>query len=449
MIIKTEMASTGQETFQRLSCDYENLSSRFMLQDRNYQRQYAHLYSERLTLMRPALEEAARRKWGEDAPLCHLYQLVGGEKRIVVGTLFKSMELKPSILKEISEDRNLTPQPSRERFSSDSDFLVLEDELQRVVLTGNIDAQTAITGVVLAVKGFENDDGKFEVEDTCYVDLPSIEEYPPLDDDRYLILMSGLGIGNDQTDLMSLQLMVDIITGQLGTADQQKMFSKVVRVIIAGNSLSESTRDRDVLTTAKYLTRKSQAGTVEAIKTLDHLLVQLTSCIPVDLMAGDFDPANSSLPQQPFHRCMFPQSSVYSTFNSVTNPYEAKIAGMRVLGSSGQNVTDIYQFTTMDDRLSILEQTLKYGHIAPSAPDTLACYPYYNKDPFIIKDCPAIYFAGNQPRFQTKKVVTGSDDEEVLLVTVPSFQETKSCVIVNLRTMDCQPLIFSADLSSS
>ncbi|XP_030839817.1 DNA polymerase delta subunit 2 [Strongylocentrotus purpuratus] len=444
----TEMPSSGQETFQRLSCDYENLSSRFKLQDRNYQRQYAHLYSERLISMRPGLEKAARRKWGEDAPLCHLYQLVSGEKQIVVGTLFKSMELKPSILKEISEDRNLTPQPVRERFFSDSDFLVLEDELQRVVLTGNIDVQTAITGTVIAVKGFENDNGKFEVEDSCYVDLPSIEEFPPLDDDRYIILMSGLGIGSDQTDLMNLQLMVDIITGQLGTADQQKMFSKVVRVIIAGNSLSESTQDKGVLTTAKYLTRKSQAGTVEGVKTLDHILVQLTSCIPVDLMAGDFDPANSSLPQQPFHRCMFPQSSVYSTFNSVTNPYEAKIAGIRVLGSSGQNVTDIYQFTTMEDRLSILEQTLKYGHIAPSAPDTLACYPFYDQDPFIIKECPAIYFAGNQPRFQTKKL-TGSCDQEVLLVTVPSFQETKSCVIINLRTMDCQPLIFSANLSSS
>lgn len=60
----TEMPSSGQETFQRLSCDYENLSSRFKLQDRNYQRQYAHLYSERLISMRPGLEKAARRKWG-------------------------------------------------------------------------------------------------------------------------------------------------------------------------------------------------------------------------------------------------------------------------------------------------------------------------------------------------------------------------------------------------
>jgi DNA polymerase delta subunit 2 len=31
-----------------------------------------------------------------------------------------------------------------------------------------------------------------------------------------------------------------------------------------------------------------------------------------------------------------------------------------------------------------------------------ACYPYYQEDPFIISECPDIYFAGNQPHFQTK-----------------------------------------------
>ena len=32
------------------------------------------------------------------------------------------------------------------------------------------------------------------------------------------------------------------------------------------------------------------------------------------------------------------------------------------------------------------------------------CYPYYDKDPFILDRCPHIYFSGNQPSFQHKKV---------------------------------------------
>ena len=46
-------------------------------------------------------------------------------------------------------------------------------------------------------------------------------------------------------------------------------------------------------------------------------------------MPGEFDPANHTMPQQPLHRCMFPQAAAYSTFQSVTNPYEAVIEGVR------------------------------------------------------------------------------------------------------------------------
>ena len=55
----------------------------------------------------------------------------------------------------------------------------------------------------------------------------------------------------------------------------------------------------------------------------------LQACVPVEIMPGEFDPANHTMPQQPLHRCMFPQAAAYSTFQSVTNPYEAVIGGVR------------------------------------------------------------------------------------------------------------------------
>jgi len=55
----------------------------------------------------------------------------------------------------------------------------------------------------------------------------------------------------------------------------------------------------------------------------------LQTSVDVDLMPGEFDPANHLMPQQPLHPCMFPKSSAYSTFHVVTNPYDATIDGVR------------------------------------------------------------------------------------------------------------------------
>ena len=57
-------ASESAETLSRKSCKFLDKSDRFRLKDRNFLRQYAHLYSERLMTMRPKLTEAAKNKWG-------------------------------------------------------------------------------------------------------------------------------------------------------------------------------------------------------------------------------------------------------------------------------------------------------------------------------------------------------------------------------------------------
>ena len=44
---------------------------------------------------------------------------------------------------------------------------------------------------------------------------------------------------------------------------------------------------------------------------------------------------------------------------------------IRVLGTAGQNVYDIYKVSSFEDRLEILEHTMNWSHIAPTAPDTL------------------------------------------------------------------------------
>jgi len=97
---------------------------------------------------------------------------------IIIGTLYKQMELKPSILKEISEQNGLVAPPpgdgSRSRFTDPSDELILEDELQRVALTGDIAVGEMISGTVVALYGRQPEEymGKFYVKGIAYPNIP-------------------------------------------------------------------------------------------------------------------------------------------------------------------------------------------------------------------------------------------------------------------------------------
>ncbi|CAF3085626.1 unnamed protein product [Rotaria socialis] len=149
-------------------------------------------------------------------------------------------------------------------------------------------------------------------------------------------------------------------------------------------------------------------------------------------MPGVNDPSCHMLPQQPLHPCMFPSSSKRKTTHCLTNPYDFQI---------GQNLDDIDLQSTIESRVQILENCLKWSAIGPTCPDTLSCYPYVKNDPFIITDTPHVFFAGNQPKFETR-VFHGSNDIQVRLLCIPSFAQSNSCIALNLSTRECYEISF-------
>lgn len=429
-------------TFTRSGHDYMDLSSRFKLKQTDFRRQFAHTYVYRLWSLAPSVEKNARATWGDDVIVRKLDQLQPGEECVIIGTIFKNMKLKPNVLLEIGKSYRILAPPPKPRYTDDSDEVILEDESQRILLIGNINVKKTITGCVAAAFGSINeyDMGKFLVRAIAYRAFPDQVPRPILSTDKYLVIVSGLEVGGEAVSMIHLQLLVDLLTGQIGLEDTQEWIAQIVRVVLAGNSLCDSpVIGVDRKTPSKHPSKKSKVVLKDGISALDDILAQLAAGVDVDIMPGASDPTNFILPQQPLHPCLFPKATRYETFHCVTNPYNFSLDGIEVLGSSGQPVQDFCRFSEFEDQLDALEHTLVVGHMAPTAPDTVGSYPYTDSDPFIIDSFPHIYFNGNAPCL-SKKVFRGGRNETTLLVNIPCFSRSFTCAAINLRTLDVRPI---------
>lgn len=260
---------------------------------------------------------------------------------------------------------------------------------------------------------------------------------------------------------MSLELFQQWLFGNIDSFDKTDDMeaASIVRVIVAGNSVRSSFEVKQ----RSNMTRQPESEiTLRAVNAVDEILSHWVKSSPVDLMSGEFDPSNFMLPQQPMHHCMFPKSFRSKNLRCVTNPYACTVAGRSIVGSSGQNVLDIQRYSKIEDSLEALKSSLIWSHVAPTSPDTLSCYPYYEKDPFIIDKCPHVYFAGNVNEFKTDlyqgkilcffcnfqtlfslfSIVLGENGQRTRLVCIPSFAKTQSVAVVNLKTLDCKLLSF-------
>jgi DNA polymerase delta subunit 2 len=160
--------------------------------ERDFGRQYFHVYGHRLTAMRDRVRDEAVRQFGVAAdrvlPLAGLDRVANdGQDVVIIGTLFKNQSLKPNILKELSEEHGLLPQPKNAKYICDDDDLILEDDSQRIKLVGAADKKNLATGIVGGFLGREIQSGKFEVKDMVFAAPPIQPEWPLCNEERYLL----------------------------------------------------------------------------------------------------------------------------------------------------------------------------------------------------------------------------------------------------------------------
>jgi DNA polymerase delta subunit 2 len=348
--------------------------------------------------------------------------------------------------------------------------MMLEDESGRLRVIGETLNSHYVTGCILAALGTEQADGAFQVIATQYADLPRQPQRWERDDsDRTtgkksktkheksgkVALVSGLGIMGTEDDDLTLDLLLEYLTGEATGPTEQTNAAKVTRLIIAGNSLSHGS---PILSREDFATKKSQkkhvygydssAYNATPAEKLDSFLTQILPTLPVTILPGASDPANVALPQQPLHPALFPHSRAFANppaqsneslegLDSVTNPWDGDIEGWRCLGTGGQTVEDLLKYVEGVEPLEVMEMMLRWRCIAPTAPDTLWCYPFQDDDPLLLRECPHIYFAGNMDKFE-RRVIDGPAGQKVLLVAVPKFRETGQVVLVDMETMDVE-----------
>jgi DNA polymerase delta subunit 2 len=215
------------------------------------------------------------------------------------------------------------------------------------------------------------------------------------------------------------------------------------------------------------------------LQTLSGYLKELSRMVVVEMMPGENDPAGATIPQQGVPVGMFGmrreevdeqgeyinasesggERAMGGGFRSLTNPAWIGVSDTLLLGTSGQPLDDIFKYLESEDRMGMAKATLcDWRHMAPTAPDTLWCHPYFDTDPFIITQRPDIYFIGNQPSFQTALISSSSkttsksksttastkspSDEEkekerkTRIILLPRFSKTGEVVLVNTKSLD-------------
>ncbi|WAR62383.1 hypothetical protein PtB15_14B478 [Puccinia triticina] len=445
---------------------------------RSYAQQFANVYFLRLARLREKLDTICRHTWPGHVP-CRVLDIDPSRLSVVIGTVYCEMKLKPNVLEDLAREvsRSLSLSLSKQRphthshlapplqhhlgpalgprkwLSPDEDSIMLEDESGRVRLVGvDLQKYMLVTGIIIGARGRETSKGDFEVHEIVYAGVPDQPPPPrPQKQDQPLVaLVSGLDLDNNNSSRAKAraETLVDWLNGHIGGDDERALAASVGRLLIAGNLTRASpAAEKPAVSQTKESAKLKRAAyepatcAPPATDHADRLLSQLG--LPIDIMPGPADPTIQSLPQQALHRCLFPTATAAKKPADLVmgpNPWWAEIGGTTFLGTSGQNLDDIYKYVADEDRLKLATQMLEWGHIAPTAPDTLHCYPLRDQDPFVLGQLPDVFFVGNQPAFGTALRVFGPPEKpsRTRVVLLPRFSKTGTIVLVHPTTLHTQ-----------
>lgn len=364
-----------------------------------------------------------------------------------------------------------------EKFIDEKDSLSLEDSSGRVKIDSksNLNIDEFVTGIPVAFKGQLNNKEIFVVNEYLFYRLEEkitntpmdVELNTPKENQNLILFISNLKLGNPNEIENGLggiarSMLVDFIQNNNLTESLSNISSRIKRVIFVGASayVNDKIEELDKGSFIKAEEYKKEFNKIiENYTSLDKYLNLLSSYIQVDLMNNIEGNDGVYFPQNPNGQFLFLENIRNinaKTLNLVENPYIFDIYSYKLkdkkyfLGTSGENINCIMQYTSISEPLIAMEKTLEWGHLAPLAPDTFRIYPFTEKDPLLLEKIPDMYFISGKNEFKMKKVEFNYDEDSkksVTLMELPDFSSTFKGIVYNIDDDSINEINFSQNLS--
>ncbi|GMS96074.1 hypothetical protein PENTCL1PPCAC_18249, partial [Pristionchus entomophagus] len=451
--LETTITSMVQE-HHRDTITSKNHSHRFLITPQDititdcFDRQYYHCYTARFDVLKSRVAVNAKKLADPNVVIRRLEDLGDDETALVIGTIEKRIDSRPSVLKELAEDEQKIKdadenEPAPCILFKKKDQIEFEDETQIVKLSGNIDMKEVPTGSVVGLYGKMVTETTFEVSKVVWPTQAKQNELPEERPPYTIAFISGLNMSGEETLTKTrgaLELFTRWISGSGTGRKEAEKALRIVRLFICGSSISAPDLKTEMSEMARSITREDPFVNQAALNLVDDLISTLVKTMEVDLLPGVGDPSLTMIPQQPFPRCAFAKGGPSGYLRLHTNPSDITIAGIDFIVSSGQNVSDL-----SESPVEAVSLILKSQHISPTCPDTVDGFPFEDRDPLIIDRCfPHVVVAGNQARAESKQV-DFEDGRSCLVVGVPSFSETHSITLLDLKTLEVSHKYFGFD----
>lgn len=313
-------------------------------------------------------------------------------------------------------------------------------------------------------QNFDTDDKSEERKenDNSVNIFPRQKNIPNNENKNLILFLSNLNLGKLSEYTNGIKpsirtLLIDFIQNQNNMNNiLYQLSNRISRIILVGNSLNTFETDIEKENIFNSLNSKSSIANIyknilENYLLFNNFLNIISNYIYIDVMPSMNSYDDLKYPQAPLSELLFTENIPninLSSLNLVSNPYSFNIFIPSLnkmkyfIGTSGENINIIKQYSYYENNLDIMKKQIEWGHLCPINPLHLTLYSLDNKnDPLIIDKIPDIYFTSGNKKLNYEKI--NIYNKEVVLLSLPDFEKTSKFALFNYEDNSVIEIDFS------